>query len=253
MCLTWLRQPSLRLRASRRPAVLPPRSQVTQSTAARSSYLSLGTFWASFDTPSSMFSKIQGAASLNLGGLMVGGCWVVGGLGGQVAASGDRRCARCGSKQVWNACPPCLRPACLDRPLTHAFAACACTNCYRCGRPTWMTLLSPCCGCYATARTPTSGRPRPRRLRARHPGGLHRRSVRARRPGARHRRPAARRRSRPGGRCRPRCCVGHHRLHRHAGRLHGAHRLLPRLLLLLARHLRWPAAPPAQPPSLWGS
>lgn len=51
-------------------------AKVVTSTAARSSYLSLGTFWASFDTPASMFSKIQGAAALNLGGLMVGGCWL---------------------------------------------------------------------------------------------------------------------------------------------------------------------------------
>lgn len=48
-------------------------TQVTVSTQARSAYLSLGTFWASFDTPSTLYQKIQGAATLNLGGLMVRG------------------------------------------------------------------------------------------------------------------------------------------------------------------------------------
>ena len=45
--------------------------QVVNDPVAKAAYLSLGTQWVAFDTPQTLWMKIQAAKQMGLGGLMV--------------------------------------------------------------------------------------------------------------------------------------------------------------------------------------
>lgn len=48
-----------------------PSCQVTVITNSKQAYLTYGSMWVSIETPSTIYSKLVAAGTLNLGGVMV--------------------------------------------------------------------------------------------------------------------------------------------------------------------------------------